>query len=171
MERFEVRRAYRYEPKKGSSIDTPDILVADSDRLALAIECKATKLNYLAQFAEDPFEAEKKQYLQLANGALQLWRLFSHARRGLLTEKVDADTAAMVVTLDSFYTINFQLKEKIISEANALADKEEDIIADDRRTIIFCPIEQLEPIVSRTNEDGFLALLKTSREQKYAGWE
>jgi hypothetical protein len=99
MERFKVRRAYRYEPKKGTSVDTPDLLVNDGRKLVLAVECKATKLTYLAQFAEDPFEAEKKQYFQIANGVFQLWRFFSHVRRGLLKEPVDADTSAMVLTL------------------------------------------------------------------------
>ena len=102
MKRFKVRRTYRYEPKKGASIDTPDILVNDGDRLALVAECKATKLTYLAQFSEDPFESEKKQYLQIANAVFQLWRFFSHVRRGLAIEPVDADTSAMVLTLELF---------------------------------------------------------------------
>jgi hypothetical protein len=110
MERFKVSRAYRYEPTKGSPVDTPDLLVKDGSKVVLAAECKATKLTYLAQFAEDPFEAEKKQYLQIANGAFQLWRFFSHVRRGILEEAVDPDASAMVITLDSFLTINHELK-------------------------------------------------------------
>jgi hypothetical protein len=171
MKRFEVRRAYRYEPKRGSPVDTPDVFITDGDRLALVIECKATKLNYLAQFAEYPFEAEKTQYIQMANGAFQLWRFFSHVRRELLAEKVDAETAAMVVTLDPFRIIDPALSAKIMGEANALADSEADIIADDRRAIIFCPIDELEDVVCRTDEDRFLASLKATRDQKYSGWE
>lgn len=171
MERFDVGRAYRYEPKKGAPFDTPDVLVRDGDRVALAIECKATKLNYLAQFAEDPFEAERKQYQQIANGILQLWRFFSHARRGLVEELVDAGTAAMVLTLDSFMTMNKDLKAKVVKEADVLADKEEGITAEDRRHVIFCPIQGLEEVVSITNEDGFLKALKATREEKYDGWE
>jgi hypothetical protein len=81
MGRFRTHRAYRYEPRKGAPVDTPDLLVKDAEKIVLAIECKATKLTYLAQFAEDPFEAEKKQYFQIANGVFQLWRFFSHVRR------------------------------------------------------------------------------------------
>jgi hypothetical protein len=171
MARFDVRRAYRYEPKKGTPFDTPDVLVRDGGRLALVIECKATKLNYLAQFAEDPFEAERKQYQQIANGVLQLWRFFSHVRRGLIEEPVDADTAAMVLTLDSFMTLNKKLKAKVIKQADALADKEEDITAEDRRHVIFCPIQGLEEIVSVTTEDRFLKALKAAGEKRYDGWE
>jgi len=171
MDRFEVRRAYRYEQKKGAPVDTPDMLVTDGGKLVLAVECKATKLNYLAQFAEDPFEAEKKQYLQIASGVFQLWRFFSHVRRGLVKETIDADTAAMVLTLDTFMTMDRGLKDTIIAEAIALADKEGDISADDRRHIIFCSIYSLEVVVSTSTEDIFLASLKAARQEKYIGWE
>jgi hypothetical protein len=171
LERFEVNRAYRYEPKKGVSVDTPDLLVKDGDKVVLAVECKATKLTYLAQFAEDPFEAEKKQYLQIANGVFQLWRFFSHVRRGLVKEAIDADTSAMVLTLDSFLTTNRELKAKIVEEATFLAEREGNISAEDRRQIIFCPITGLEEVLSRSTEDGFLVTLKAAREDKYLGWE
>lgn len=98
--------------------------------------------------------------VQIANGILQLWRFFSHVRRGPLIETVDADTAAMVLTLDSFMTMNRTLKAKIIAEANSLADKEEDISAEDRRHIIFCPIHGIEEVVCTSTEESFLASLK-----------
>jgi len=171
MGRFKVRRAYLSKSKKGISIATPDILVDDADRLSLVIECKATKLNYLAQFAENPLEAGNRQYLQIVNGVLQLWRFFSHVRRGLLVENIDTDTAAMVVTLDSFLIANQALRAKLIDKANALADMEEGIIAHDRRAIIFCPVAELEIVLSHTDEDRFLASLKAACDQKYAGWD
>jgi hypothetical protein len=147
------------------------VLVSDGDKIVLAIECKATKLTYLAQFAEDPYDAEKKQYLQIANGVLQLWRFFSHVRQGLVKETTDADTAAMVLTLDSFMTMHKELKAKIIDEAKRLADNEGGIWAEDRRPVIFCPIHGLEEALSICTEDTFLVGLKAAREDKYAGWE
>jgi hypothetical protein len=171
MVRFKVSRAYRYAPKKGAPVDTPDLLVKDNGKVVLAAECKATKLTYLAQFAEDPFEAEKKQYLQIANGVFQLWRFFSHVRRGFLEEAVDADASAMVLTLDSFLTINRELKAKIIEESTSLADKEGNITADDRRRILFCPIHDLEEILCRSTEDSFLETLKAAHEKRYVDWE
>lgn len=171
MERFKVSRAYRYEPKKGASVDTPDLLVKDGGRIVLAAECKATKLTYLAQFAEDPFEAEKKQYLQIANGVFQLWRFFSHVRRGLLDETVDASASAMVLTLGSFMMMGDELRAKIIEEATSLADKEADITAEDRRNVLFCSVQELEAILSHSTEDAFLATLKAARDdKKYVGW-
>jgi hypothetical protein len=171
MKRFKVSRAYRYEPKKGAPVDTPDLLVKDGEKLVLAAECKATKLTYLAQFAEDPYEAQKKQYLQITNGVFQLWRFFSHVRRGLVKEPVDGDTAAMVLTLDSFLTMSRGLRARIIDEATSLAEKEGDIAAEDRRHIIFCPIHGLEEVLSFSNENSFLATLRAAREEKYIGWE
>jgi len=170
MERFDVSRAYRYEPKKGSPIDTPDLLVRDNGAIVLAVECKATKLTYLAQFAEDPFEAEKKQYLQIANGVFQLWRFFSHARRGLLKETVDSNTSAVVLTLELFFMVDDKLKTKIIEEATALADKEEGITAEDRRMVLFCSVQNLEEILCLSTEDSFLATLRAARQEKYRGW-
>jgi hypothetical protein len=171
MERFEVSRAYRYEAKKGAPVDTPDLLVKDGGKVFLAVECKATKLTYLAQFAEHPFDAEKKQYLQIANGVSQLWRFFSDVRRGLLDEAVDADTSGMVLTLDSFLTMSRELKDQIIEQASSLSDKEGNIAAEDRRTVLFCPIHGLEEILCFSTEDTFLATLKAAREVRYAGWE
>jgi hypothetical protein len=78
-----------------------------------------SRLTYLAQFAEDPFDAEKKQYDQLARGVLQLWRYFSHVRRGIAKEELAAETYAMVLTLDTFLTLNHGLLENILKEANA----------------------------------------------------
>jgi hypothetical protein len=171
MSRFSVRRAYRYEPKKGAAIDTPDLLVQDGDKLVLIAECKATKLTYLAQFAEDPFEAANDQYLQLAKAVFQMWRFFSHVRLGLLAEVVDADTSAIVLTLDSFHTIDDALRAKIIKEANSRADKDGNIVEADRRIVVFCTIEDLEAVVCASTEDGFIATLKATREKKYTNWE
>ena len=86
MKRFEVRGTYQYGPK-GTQFETPDVLVDDQGKLVIVAECKATKLTYLAQFAEDPFEAARKQYTQLAKGIFQLWRFFSHVRRGLVARR------------------------------------------------------------------------------------
>jgi hypothetical protein len=171
MERFEVSRAYRYEQKKGNSIDTPDLVVRDGERVAIIVECKATKLTYLAQFAENPFDADMKQYLQIANGVLQLWRFLSHARRGLLHEPIDPNTSAMVLTLDSFLTASRELRVKIVDHANLLADREGDIAEEDRRHVVFCPIQDLVEILRVSTEDEFLASVKIAGEEKYVDWE
>jgi hypothetical protein len=169
MERFEVAGAYRYGPK-GAQFDSPDVLIKDQGKLAIVAECKATKLTYLAQFAEDPFEAAKKQYTQLAKGIFQLWRFFSHARRGLVEEALAIDCHAVVFTLDAFMQMARDPQNKVFAEANALADEDGNITPEDRRRVVICPIADLESILSRATEDSLLASLKTSNEEKYQGW-
>jgi hypothetical protein len=166
---FITSRSHRYGPK-GAQFDSPDVLVTEDDKVVIAIECKATKLTYLAQFAEDPFEAEKKQYVQLARGAFQLWRYFSHIRRGTTKDALADDAYPMVVTLDSFFMMSPQLSASILDEATRLADEEGDITPEDRRYIIYCPIQALEVVLQRANKDTLLAALKAASEEKYKGW-
>jgi hypothetical protein len=169
MERFEVGGAYRYGPK-GAQFDTPDVLIKDQGKLAIVAECKATKLTYLAQFAEDPFEAAKKQYTQLAKGVFQLWRFFSHVRRGFVEEDLTADCHAVVFTLDAFLQMARDPQNKVFSEANALADEDGGITPEDRKHVVVCPISDLESILSRATEDSLLASLKASNEERYQDW-
>ena len=165
-----AKRRYRYGPK-GAPVDTPDILVKDNDKIVVAAECKATKLTYLAQFSEDPFETAKKQYVQIAKGVFQLWRFFSHIRQGIVEEELAEEVYAVVFTLDAFMTMAHDAYEKLFAEANALADKDGNITAEDRKPITICPIYDLEAIFARATEDSFLASLKASCEQKYKGWQ
>lgn len=169
MERFEVRGAYPYGTKR-AQFDSPDVLIKDQGKLVIVAECKATKLTYLAQFAEDPFEAAKKQYTQLAKGIFQLWRFFSHVRRSLVEEDLAADCHAVVVTLDPFMQISRDQQNKVFAEANALADEDGNITPEDRKLVVICPIYDLESILSRATEDSLLASLKASNEEKYQGW-
>jgi hypothetical protein len=169
MERFEVTRAYRYGPK-GAQFDSPDVLIKDQGKLVIVAECKATKLTYLAQFAEDPFEAAKRQYTQLAKGVFQVWRFFSHVRRSLVEEKLTADCHAVVFTLDAFMQMAQDQQNKVFAEANALSDEDGNIAPEDRKRVVICPIYDLESILSRATEDSLLASLKASNEEKYQGW-
>jgi hypothetical protein len=169
MPRFNVNRSFKYGPK-GAQIESPDVLVTDDGKMAIVAECKATKLTYLAQFAEDPFDAEKKQYDQLARGVLQLWRYFSHIRRGIVKEKLTAEAYAMVLTLDTFLTLNHELLANVLKEANNRADKEQGILTEDRRPVVFCSIQDLESILSIATEDTFLAALKAAQDEKFLGW-
>jgi hypothetical protein len=167
--RFDVRAAYSYGPK-GAQFDSPDVLIKDGGKLVIVAECKATKLTYLAQFAEDPFEAAKKQYTQLARGIFQLWRFFSHVRRGLVVEDVAADCHAIVLTLDPFMQISREQQNKVFAEASALADAERNVAPEDRKHVVICPVYDLESILSRATEDSLLASLKASKDEKYRGW-
>lgn len=169
MERFEVSGAYPYGPK-GGQYDSPDVLIKEQGKLVIVAECKATKLTYMAQFAEDPFQAAKKQYTQLAKGIFQLWRFFAHNRCGLVKEELADDCYPVVITLDAFMQMSRDPQDKVFAEANALADEDGNILPEDRKLVVICPISDLESILSRGTEDSVLAALKASGEEKYRGW-
>jgi hypothetical protein len=51
-----------------------------------------------------------------------------------------------------------------------LADAEGDITPEDRRYIIYCPIQALEEVLQRGNSDMLLTALKAASEERYKGW-
>jgi hypothetical protein len=128
-------------------------------------DCKATKLSYLAQFAENPFDAAKKQYDQIVNGVFQAWRYYSHVRRGVANADVADDAYVMIFTLDWFLYMSAELKAKVTDEAKALADGEGQITDQDRKPVVFCTIQELESVLTIANEDSFLAALKAAQEE------
>jgi hypothetical protein len=169
-ERFSVSRSYRYGPK-AAQVDSPDVLVRQNEKIIVVAECKASKLTYLAQFSEDPFETEKKQYLQIARGVFQLWRFFSHIRRGIAKDELAPEVHALVLTLDAFLTMGSDPRKKVFEQANTLADEDGNIENYDRRPVTICPIQELEEILLTSTEETFLASLSASYEEKYSGWQ
>lgn len=169
MKQFEVVSAHQYGPK-ATRFETPDIIIKHQSRIAAVAECKATKLTYAAQFAEDPFTVAKKQYAQLAKGIFQIWRFFSHVRRGVIEAEISEDCHAIVFTLDAFMQMARDPRNKVLAEANALADADGNIEPDDRKEVIVCPIYDLEFILTRATEETFLASLKAAISDKYEGW-
>ena len=69
MPRFNISRSHQYGPRN-TRFDSPDILIKDGGKLVVVGDCKATKLSYLAQFAENPFDAAKKQVQPNRQGSL-----------------------------------------------------------------------------------------------------
>jgi len=170
LPRFDTSRSYRYGPK-GAPVDSPDVLIKDGGKLVVAADCKASRLTYLAQFAEDPFDAEKKQYDQIARGVFQCWRFFSHIRRGLAKEEIADDAYVMLFTLDWFLTMSRELKTKVLEAAKELADKDGNITEEDRKPVVFCPVHELEGVLASATENTFLAALKATQEEKFKGWQ
>ena len=91
-------------------------------------------------------------------------------RRGLVEEALAADCHAVVLTLDAFMQMARDPQNKVLAEANAMADEDGDIAPEDRKPVVICPIYDLESILSRATEDSLLASLKASNEEKYQGW-
>src|SRR5436190_458369 len=144
--------SFRYGPKCGG-FDSPDVLIKQGGKLVVVGDCKATKLSYLAQFAEFPFEAAKQQYDQIAKGVFQAWRYYSHVRRGIAEAEIANDSYAMIFPLDWFLFMSRELKTKVVEEAKALADKEGQITDEDRKPVIFCAIHEIEGVLPIAAED------------------
>lgn len=170
MPRFDVSRSYRYGPK-GAKIDSPDIIVRDNDQISVAIECKATKLTFPAQYAEDPTSIAQKSYDQIAKGVFQLWKYFSHLRRGVAgTESVSPSVRGIVLTLDTWLVMARELQQDVLASAEKLARDDVDITDEDRRAITFCTIDDLEDTISCVDEDSFIRALDAVDEDAFVGW-
>lgn len=170
MPKLSVSRSVKYKVE-GNEISSPDILIERECGIVVAIECKATKLSFKAQFAEDPIVESRAGYEEVAKGIFQLWRYFSHARRGLLGGSlVEADAHGVVLTLDSWLAMSFDLQKEVLAIAGNLADKDKEITESDRRKVLICAIHDLEQVVTQVNEESFVAVLAAARKDSFDGW-
>ncbi|NEJ47698.1 hypothetical protein GR214_35610, partial [Rhizobium leguminosarum] len=129
----------------GNPVDTPDLLVKDGGNIVAVFECKATKLSFDAQFAENPMEAAKGAYDQMTKGIFQLWRFFSHARRGLFSaQPVAADAHGVLLTMETWFAMAKELQAKAMDDARQRAAADPNITDEDMRPIVFCSVSELE---------------------------
>ena len=90
---------------------------------------------------------------QLAKGIFQLWRYFSHARRGfVMPHVVDPDAHGIVLTLDDWVLIPQGIEDNIVESAKKLADNEGEIIEQDRRKIAFSSVADFERLLTISDE-------------------
>lgn len=168
--RFIVLPSQRYGPKKARA-DSPDILIKDGASITAVVECKASKLTYEAQFSENPMEDAHQGYGQLVKGITQIWKFFSHARRGIFSEIPVADGAfGIVLTMDSWMQASKELQQGALDMARDALQETPDVTEADMRPIVFCSMQELSDIMFVSNEDQFLTTLKNASLEKYAGW-
>ncbi|MER8734716.1 hypothetical protein NKH28_34075 [Mesorhizobium sp. M1227] len=167
---FECAPAVKYRYKK-NPVETPDILLMQAGRIVAVFECKATKLTFEAQYADDPVESANDGYAQIAKAIFQLWRFFSHVRRGIIKFDIDADAPAVVLTMDAWTQMSRPLRDRLITEARKISyEKEPDMTDEDRRHPIFCPIRELDVMLTLSNEEQLLAAFRAGCEPYYQGW-
>ncbi|NQE61518.1 hypothetical protein [Caulobacter sp. RHG1] len=155
----------------GDQVDSPDLLIADSQGLVLVIECKSTKLTFSAQFAEDPVSAAAQKYDELAKGVFQLWRFFAHCRLGLSGDTLTPDTQGLVVTVDVWLMLSRSMQDRVMSLARAKAAADPDITPVDQRTIAFVSVQDLERVLLRADAAGFLRTVRTAAtDEQFSGW-
>ena len=170
MPSFDVRKGERYL-KGGNTIEAPDILVSEGGQLTIVIECKARRLSFDAQFGEDPVKDAQQGYTEMGKGVFQLWRYFSHLRRGIVPNTFLTGSAhGVVLTLDPWLTMSEKLREHVESMAHRQADADDGITAEDRRPVIFCSIADFELVIRDTDEREFLRVLMATREARFRNW-
>ena len=160
---WQKEKQYRLKP---NNYDTPDILCGFNESLTVAIECKASRMSYDARFGNDPFE----EFEDIIKAVFQLWRFFSHSRRGLTGYTIAPDAVGLVLTLESWLTMAMPLRDKVMAAATKMAtDRDPQIIEDDRRPISFVAVTDLEHTLEHAAEPMFLDAVRQSAA-KYACW-
>lgn len=167
---FEASPAVKYAVKK-NPVETPDVLLRQNGRIVAVFECKATKLTFEAQYGDDPVENARSGYEQMAKAVFQLWKFFSHVRRGLVELDVAEDAIAIVLTMDAWTQMSAELRARIITQAEQLAvDKEPEMKSEDKRQPIFCSIQDLDELLLTSDEEHLLGAFKVATQDKYIGW-
>ncbi len=166
---IETLKGKPYGPK-GAAVDTPDCLLLDGKQVTVAIECKATKLTFEGQYSDDPMTVARQGFEQIAKGVFQLWRFFSHVRRGFYTEHhVSPSLHGIVLTMDSWMQMAAKLREEVFTRAKELASADKGIIEEDMRMVVFVTVQELNDTFAQTDMDGFLTVLENAVSEKYLG--
>ncbi|KQU96291.1 MULTISPECIES: hypothetical protein [unclassified Devosia] len=169
--RFELHPSQSYGKKK-ARLASPDVLVGDDGQVRVVIECKATKLTYEAQFAQDPIATAKSAFDQLVKGVAQVWRFFSHVRRGIYVgPPVAGDAQGVLLTLDTWMQADAISRDKVIAQALELVAGEAEVIDVDKRPIVFCSMQDLADVMIVSSEEQFFEALSSATEARYHGWD
>jgi hypothetical protein len=167
---FRVLQEQEY--KKGKNrFKSPDLFLTCDGLVSAAIECKARRMSYQAQFGDEPLEEPKSGFAEIAKGMVQLWRYLADANDGFLPENIkpNSETRLILLTYDSWMEASFGIEEKITAMANELADQKSIPICF-RRPIIFMTVLDLEHIVARGDQHMILSVLDGQLTEKYKGW-
>ncbi len=161
-------REFKYK-KKPCELDTPDIICSEAGNVIMAFECKATRMSQEAMFGKDPMSA--RGYLDLTKAVYQLWRFFSHCRRGHVKRNIDDQAVGIVLTLDNWLVLAETFRKRILEDAAKMAnEKEPEITEADRRPVIFVAVAELERVLSAATEKTFREAVIKSATDKFLGW-
>lgn len=165
---FGWEREFSYK-KKPDTYVTSDILCSDADEVMVAIECKATRMSQEAMFGLRP--AGDRGFEDLTKAVFQLWRFFSHCRRGHVGRKVSKVAVGMVLTLDHWLVLAEPMRKLVMEGAARMAaEKDADITDEDMRPIVFVAVSELEEVLSAATETLFSQTLAAAATEKFAGY-
>lgn len=168
LPKYKWDREFSYR-KKPNTFLTPDILCGDAGQLEFAFECKATRMSQEAMFGKDPMAA--RGFQDMTKAVFQLWRFFSHCRRGCVDRKVSETIVGVVLTLDNWLIMSETLRNKVLEDAGKMAEeKDPQITEEDQKPIVFVAATELERALSAATEANFKEALIRANSKEYTGW-
>lgn len=165
---FEWETEFPYRMKR-ETLRTPDILCERNEAVSVALECKATRMSQEAMFGEDPMN--DRGYQEMIKGVFQLWRFFSHCRRGYTGRTLCYKSVGVVLTLDNWLVLAERLRTQVLEGAKKLAaEKDVEIIENDMKPIVFVAVPELERTLAIATDITFMRALKQCNTKEYQGW-
>jgi hypothetical protein len=148
-------------------IDTPDILLMQGNLVELVVECKATRMSYSAKFGH----GDQRGFSDLIKGVYQLWRFFSHCRRGIVDFTLGTDAVGIVLTLDDWLVMAKPQQEEVMAAARVMAlEKDPGILPQDQKPVAFVAITSMEATLATATTASFLQAVRACAGPDYQGW-
>lgn len=154
----------------GSTSRTPDLVSLTAEgAVELAMECKASRMSVTARFGEDP--SGERGYDEMAKGVTQIWRFFSHCRRGLTGRVATPEAKGLLLCLDDWFLARSSMAEDVLARAHARADLiDGGLPVEDRRPIGFASINEIEMALRRASKDTFMRTVDIASSPERRGW-
>lgn len=171
VQNLEVRPEFKYGPK--NRYDSPDLFLVDSGETVAVIECKAKKAPISIKLGEEPHLLENPALDELAKGAFQVWRYFSHVRRGICvsTNKLSPQSVGVVVAMDTWMETSTRQREEVLRRARQICvEKDPAISADDQVPVVFANVDDIEDLLRTSTDANLLKTLQEVLKPEKAGW-
>lgn len=166
-----VSPSYQYK-FRGQRVDAPDLFIATSGKLRVAMECKAKRMSFEARFSESPLTDAEEAFDEIAKGVFQLWKFFSHQRRFRINKDALSDeTFGVVMTLEPWLAMTRGRYEELLARARkrAAADDAE-IIDIDMRPVAICSIPDVEGVAAVATEGSLIAALRAAADAQFSSY-
>lgn len=153
-------------------IECPDIIIIRNSRVKLAIECKATRLAYMAAYSPDPIRLAPRGYLELAKGVFQIWRFASNCRRGFIPlASEESSFVGLILTLDPWLIMSGEMQKDVINMARTIASSYGDEVSpEDMVPVAFASVGDLEDTYRTCSDGSFLKAVERLASDEYQGW-
>ncbi|MGN8000311.1 hypothetical protein [Sphingomonas sp. 22176] len=154
----------------GDNFLTPDIRLSSHEgaEIDLAVECKATRMSFDAKFSDELIN--DRGYDEIAKGIFQIWRYYSHCRRGIGGRKFSKDGVGLILTLDSWMVLANSIFDDVFSRAEKLAlEKDPLIMSEDKIPIGFCSASDLESSLRFGTRETLISAIKVVAKPENRG--